>query len=125
MTKLKHIGLQVLRDDVEDFYLGVLGGDLEGSFTISSDDAKLIFNIGKEMDVFFVNCGGLVFELFVNKKPLSESCTHTCFMVDNANEYAERAEKKRYPLYVRTKYEKETYFIKDKNNNLFEIKYKD
>lgn len=125
MAELRHIGLQVVREDIEDFYLGIMVGKLEGSFMVSPDDAKVIFDLDNQMDVFFVNCGGIVFELFVMENPLSPSCTHTCFMVDNANEYAERAEQKGYPLHVRKKYDKETYFIKDKNNNLFEIKYKD
>ncbi|MBN2787209.1 MAG: hypothetical protein JXQ69_02690 [Paludibacteraceae bacterium] len=122
MTSLLHIGLQINQSDLNNFYIDVLGGKLENTFTLSSTDAQLIFGLNEEITAYFVSCEGIMFELFVRNKSLEKSCSHSCLLLKNATLIANRAKQKGYSLYVRKKYEKDTYFIKDLNNNLFEIK---
>ena len=117
-----HIGLQVSEADLIDFYVEVMGGKIENSFLLSFVDAALIFGLEEDINAYFIRAEELVFELFVRNDVLIPSCSHVCFFSENAHEIAARALEKGYPLYVRKKYEKETYFIKDSSNNLFEIK---
>ncbi len=123
MNKLIHVGLQVTKSDIESFYIDILGGEIIRTFTLSAKDAKVIFGLRNEINAFIINCKGLVLELFVNEEWLTPSCSHICLFSDKAEQIAQKAEKN-YPLYIRRKYENDTYFIKDSNNNLFEIKYK-
>lgn len=122
-NELKHIALQVVETDVPDFYINILGGEIENTFTLSASNSKLIFGLSKEIKVYLVNCSGLLFELFVNDQKLSFSYSHVCFSSDKATLIAEKSNEKLYPVFVRNNYETPTYFIKDLNNNLFEIKH--
>lgn len=122
MNSLLHIGLQINESDLNDFYVDVLGGKIENSFTLNSADAQLIFGLNEEIKAYFVSWEGLMFELFVRDVILPKSCSHNCLITKNATKIANRAQEKGYSLYVRKKYEKDTYFIQDKNTNLFEIK---
>lgn len=122
MNSLLHIGLQINEFDLNDFYVDVLGGKIENSFTLNSADTQLIFGLNEEIKAYFVSWEGLMFELFVRDKILEKSCSHSCLISKNATTIANKAVEKGYSLYIRKKYEKDTYFIKDKTNNLFEIK---
>ena len=122
MNELRHIGLQVSQSDVENFYVQVLGGIIENSFVLSPEDGSLIFGIEKQMPVYWLNCNGFIMELFVNEEVTIPNCHHTCFFTPQAMAIHTRAAKKGYSVYIRKKYEQDTYFIKDNQRNLFEIK---
>ena len=113
-----HVGLQVLESDVEHFYKQVLGGTIEGSFLLSQEDAHLIFGLDTQMQAYWLNCSGFTMELFVNEEALKNTCQHICFSAENAEAIYLKAKKQGYSFYIRKKYEKDTFFIKDSHGNL-------
>lgn len=65
-TLLKHIGLQVTENDVEVFYVDILGFEPIREFQLSKNDSLEIFGIEKEVKIIFGVCCETEFELFVN-----------------------------------------------------------
>lgn len=121
-NSLLHIGLHVLEDDVKNFYIEILNGEPVRSFNIQAEDALEIFGIYKEAAVQLFSCGGIDLELFVDGKIDYQSFGHVCFKSGNAKEIYRKAEEKGYKTLLRKRNSYETYFISDRNNNVFEIK---
>jgi hypothetical protein len=122
MNEVKHIGLQVSSIDVACFYTDVLGATIGDSFVLSSADALLIFGIEKQIHVYWCYVHGFTLELFVVDEKIRASCHHICFLTAHAEEIVNRAKHNGYSLYIRKKYETDTYFITNTLGNLFEIK---
>ncbi len=122
MNEVKHIGLQVSSTDVARFYTDVLGATIGDSFVLSSADALLIFGIEKQILAYWCHVYGFTLELFLVDEEIQANCHHICFLTAHAEEIVNRAKHNGYPIYIRTKYETDTYFIKDTLGNLFEIK---
>jgi hypothetical protein len=120
---LIHIALHVNEKDVNSFYLDVLHGKVERTFELSKEVSSEIFNIDKNVKVVQVSCHGVDFELFINDDPLLPTFAHVCLLSRQAKKIMERANLKGYHTYVRNN-SSGTYFIRDANNNLFEIKTK-
>ena len=65
-NSLLHIGLHVLEEDVQKFYLDILNCEPKNNFTIQAEDAFLIFGISREVRVQLVSSGGIELELFID-----------------------------------------------------------
>lgn len=116
---LKHIGLQVAEKDVTSFYIDLLDFKILRSFSLSEDDAYNIFKIRKSVKVLYGTCGETDLELFVLDKSSTQTFSHLCIGIEQANTIVEKANKKGYRTYIRNN---QTFFIADSNNNIFEIK---
>ncbi len=119
---LKHIGLQVVENDIEKFYQNILNFEILRTFNLSENITNEIFEIKEDVKVIYGNCEGIDFELFVSKKIKNSTYNHICIETENATEILEKAKQNGYKTYVRQNNENNTFFITDSNFNTFEIK---
>jgi hypothetical protein len=119
---LIHIALHVKERDINSFYLDVLHGRIERTFDLSKEFASGIFNINKDVKVVQVSCQGIDFELFIDDDPLPPTFAHVCFLSEQAKKIMERANQNGYSTCLHQNQSAETYFVRDANFNLFEIK---
>lgn len=122
MNQIMHIALQVKEKDIQSFYLDILNGEIIKEFYLNENDVFEIFSIKKNVKVILMNCEGILLELFVDEQESSPSFSHICLESDKAESIYETAVKKTYPGHIRKNDKGNTYFIKDFNNNLLEIK---
>ena len=123
-SALVHIALHVNEKDINSFYLDVLHGKIEKTFELSREVASEIFNVDKNVTVINFSVENIDFELFLDDDPPLQTFAHVCFYSERATKIMERAIQKGYRTYSRKTSLAETYFIRDINNNLFEIKIK-
>lgn len=119
---MQHIALEVTTDDISDFYIDVLGGQIKRQFTLDADVADAVFGKKQEVDVCMVEVGAVVLELFVVSVPSASIYNHSCVTIANTAEVFEKARQNQYWTYLLTRNSKETFFIKDRNGNMFELK---
>ncbi len=117
---LKHIGLQVIDSDLENFYQNILGGERENSFSMPPEVSASVFNIRKGTDVHYLKLNNLVLELFINNSSVvPDNYSHICLQLQNAEAIYRKAESAGYPVFL---WKEHTFFIRDQNRNLFELK---
>lgn len=120
---LLHIGLQVNDKDIERFYLTILHGTIIQQFELLQDLSECIFEKNEKTMVYHILCQGVYLELFTNNTPIEKSYSHVCLHVQQAKEIAEAAINNGFHMLLRESKDKTTtYFIRDSNNNLFELK---
>lgn len=124
INTLIHIALRVNEKDINSFYLDVLHGEVTRTFELSREVTSEIFNIDKNVKVVQVSVEGIDFELFIDGDPLLPTFAHVCFYSERAQKIMKRANQKGYHTYSHQNNSMETYFIRDTNYNLFEIKTK-
>jgi len=124
MAKLKHVGLRVNKDDIQDFYIDILGFRAEGEFQLNHELSESIFNIKNDIEVRYLENNEVTLELFIYpNSDTHHSFQHLCFQMENCEEIYEKALEKKYWSFRRTNSKNQsTYFIKDNMNNLFELK---
>lgn len=121
---LRHIALDIAEADLNKFYIEILGGEIVGQFELSKEDAIRIFNIKQPVKVYYVKYEDFEFELFIYPNSARATFHHLCIETRDAREIYKEARQQNCWTFVRTNNEKETYFIKDKNGNMFELKSK-
>lgn len=122
---LQHIAVEIKEKDLYDFYVGVLGGTIENKTTLKEKDASDIFQINREVPVFFLKIKDLTMELFVNESIEHKSYQHLCISHENALQILQKAKENKYWTFIRKKEKGCTCFIRDNNSNMFEIKNKE
>lgn len=121
---LKHIALEVIKNDIQDFYIEILGGSVSHQFTLNESDTEHIFEFRKAIKVHKLKLNNIQFELFVHESIEHDSICHICIEVPNAKELYTCAIEKDYWHRMRDTNNNKTYFIRDKNRNMFELKNK-
>ncbi len=121
---LKHIALEITESDIQDFYVAILGARIKNQFLLNEEDAEQIFNIRKSADVYYLSLDQVEFELFIHTNLPGDTFNHTCLTIANARKVFELANARGFWTHLRKSGDNETYFIKDKNGNLFELKNK-
>ena len=119
---MKHIGLQVSEKDINLFYKNILNGKINQSFVLKQYLANTIFNIKKSVKVIHVECEDVEFELFVHDNTCLDTFQHICLQRKDAREIYNNALVNGYWTYIHIRNNKETYFIRDNSNNIFELK---
>ena len=124
MTKLKHVGLTVSKDDIQNFYIDILGFRADGEFQLNHELSESIFNIKNDIEVRYLVNNEVTLELFIYpNSDTHHSFQHLCLRMENCEEIYEKALGKKYWSFRRTNAKNQsTYFIKDNMNNLFELK---
>ncbi len=125
--KLNHIGLTIReKDEINLFYLNILGFRFEHHFTIDQPLSEQIFDIPQPVEVFLLKKEEMVLELFVFAAPALLSYNHLCIQVNDRERISDRCLTARYPV-VRIKRDDkpDLLFIKDRSGNIFELKQKD
>ena len=119
---LLHIGLQITEKDLYPFYVDLLHGEIIKTFKLNRDIANCIFSKDKETVVYEVAYKWFTLELFIDHKSI-KTFSHLCIQSEDANKNALQAIEKGYPIFLRkSENNSKTYFIRDTNENLFEIK---
>ena len=112
--KLEHIALTVIhQNEIEGFYVNILGMKVVKSFVLSAELANSIFKIGN-----------LLFEIFIGNFNISYGFNHICISVTDKASFIKNAISRNYkPLIVKRDYG-DIVFVSDNIGNLFEIKEK-
>ena len=124
MTHLKHAGLTVSKDDIQNFYMNILGFRAEGEFQLNNELSESIFNIRGDIEVRYLVKDEITLELFIfSKFAQNQSFQHLCLQIENCDEIYKKARENKYWTFRKTNSKNQsTYFIKDNMNNLFELK---
>lgn len=123
-NKLKHIALEIYPDDLKDFYQEILHGEIAGERVLNEDAAKSIFGINATTKIYFVNWNGIELELFVHHDSHCNKFNHICLETERAGEIFQKAAAEKYFVKKWGDEKSPTYFIKDRNGNMFELKIK-
>jgi len=118
----KQLALKTTKDDIQEFYVGILGGKVEGHHSIDVKEAIKSFNIPQEAEVYELKLQDMLLELYTYEACEEDSLQHFNLELEKATNAFMKAYGKNYWTSMRKIKDKETYFIKDKNNNLFELK---
>ncbi len=123
--KLEHIALTVIhQNEIEGFYVNILGMKVVKSFVLSAELANSIFKINQEILVFHLKKGNLLFEIFIGNFNISYGFNHICISVTDKASFIKNAISRNYkPLIVKRDYG-DIVFVSDNIGNLFEIKEK-
>ena len=119
---VRHIALNIAKNDLNEFYVEILKGEIIGHFDLVKEDAIRIFDIHKSVDVYYVKYEDFELELFVYPNSVRATFNHLCIAMSDCRGIYKDAKKQNFWTFVRTNNDKETYFIKDKSGNMFELK---
>ena len=120
---LNHVALQCLnKEEVEIFFIKILGIPKVKNFTLSEGLSESIFGINKRVEVEVYDNGKTRFEVFIGQSNRIPGYEHICIEVEDKKEFIECCKKYgREPLIVK-KEGKDLLFVRDFSNNLYEIK---
>ena len=119
---IQHIALETTENDIQDFYVDILGGTISKTFSQNDEDSREIFQLFKPTKVHELDLPSLKIKLFIHDSIVKDSLQHVCLELANASDVFQKATKKHYWTYAKKSDDKETYFIRDNNRNLFEIR---
>ncbi len=124
--KLEHIALTINdSEEIENFYCDILGMRRIRDFILPKDVSVTIFGVESDIEVSFLEKGSLTVELFVSKLINKNPIDHVCITVPDRELMIQKAQQKGY-AYTRIKRpEFDLVFLKDKNDNLFELRMTD
>jgi len=108
--------------EVENFYINILGLEIKKQNFVSEDLANQIFNVSTSIKVVTVGQNEFNLELFIYNKCKNNNINHICLTVLDRNDLIKKAHENNYPCVIIKRDLKVTVFIRDKSNNLFEIK---
>jgi catechol 2,3-dioxygenase-like lactoylglutathione lyase family enzyme len=121
---LNHLALNIdCIEEIENFYVDILGFRLEYEFEIPSSLAKKVFDIESDVKVYKVKNGNVFIELFVNSTNAITGFQHICFDVEDLDEIVLKCNEKGYQAKRIVRNDRpDLVFIKDKAGNIFELK---
>jgi len=121
--KLEHIALSVSDyKEIEKFYSNILGMKRIKNFVLRKDLASTIFKIDEEINVFLLQKDKVVFEIFITTVSKKQTFDHVCISINNREKFINKVIKSGYKV---IRIEREFFdliFVKDKDENIFEIK---
>ena len=117
----KQVVVKTTESDIKEFYVGILGGKIIRHFTLNAEDAIKNFDIPQPQDVYEMKLQNMLFELCPYEVLEEDSLQHLYLHLDNPLMAYKKAFAHHYWTGLQKKDGRETYFIKDKNNNLFEL----
>lgn len=120
VSNINHIGLQVIESDVNDFYRAIFNFKLVRTFILTKENAFSLFGMPMESTVLVGECPEMELELFIQERKMKGSFNHVCFNTYRIAELTEKAMQKGYKCMERQP--SGTVFIRDSNQNVFEIK---
>ncbi len=121
--KLHHLALSIQNaNEIQHFYVNLLGFKLIREFTISADLATKIFNIKESSQAFYLEGHGLALELFIDKNEKQNNFNHWCLSFTDREAFIKKAKEQRATIIRIYRDSHDLIFIKDANENIFEIK---
>ena len=122
---LKHVALTSSSEENADaFYAGLLGLTKSDPKTLPGELSKAIFDADNELVMINYRDENVHFEIFVpgSGGGNSRQIAHTCLRVDDLEVFLEKCQGLNIDVSRIPKGDKDLIFIKDFDNNLFEIK---
>jgi len=120
---LHHIALTVNDfEEIENFYEDVLLLTIHHQFSVSEEISRGLFNIMASADVYMMERQDVRFEIFISEKREKRAFSHVCLVYREAKQVYKKAVEIGYQVRVKQNPKGETYFIRDKSGNMFEIK---
>jgi catechol 2,3-dioxygenase-like lactoylglutathione lyase family enzyme len=108
--------------EIKDFFVNILGLEIIRKFTLSKDISNKIFGIDKENEVTVLGKGDFSMEIFKSDRTSQNDFQHVCITVNNRENVIQKAQGNNYPCIIIKRDTSDAVFIRDKSNNLFEIK---
>ena len=118
----KHVGLQILENDIVPFYEEVMGVVITRTFELNEEESSKIFGISRCVTIISGKLGEEDIELFVDGWSREPSYNHVCFQTSNAEQLFKKADERGYRVYKRKGHVGITFFVSDSNRNIFELK---
>lgn len=120
---LNHIAIPLgFPDDIQDFFVGILGFAEKYRFEIEKEAAFSIFKIDRQTSVSVLEKNGLKLELFHTGELHNPGFAHICLNVDSIGDICRQAKNAGYPVVRIDRPSEKLAFITDRTGNLFEIK---
>ncbi len=122
--RLNHTGLNIQsEEEVIDFYQNILGFHFEYQFDLPAESAKDIFGLNKRVKAFLCKRDDLRLELFVHDVHPDKGFSHICFEVKDRENIAVQCKDKGYQVIRIERTDRpDILFVKDKSENIFELK---
>jgi catechol 2,3-dioxygenase-like lactoylglutathione lyase family enzyme len=121
--KLEHIALTIADSkELSNFYCDVLGFKTIKKFELNQDLASELFNIPEIASVCVMQRDDLVLEIFIYSEINEYKYNHVCLLMKNREEAYARAVAGEYKCIRIKRRVGDIIFIKDKSDNIFEIK---
>lgn len=120
---LQHIALTVNnQDEIENFYKEVLQFNTIYQFSINKETSDLIFNVNDSFDVYLMEFKEVKLEIFICQLKEEKIFSHVCLSYSDSENIYKKAVNLGYKTLIKMNPQKNTYFIWDNSNNMFEIK---
>ncbi|MCW0484909.1 VOC family protein [Gaoshiqia sediminis] len=120
---LLHIALTIIDPvEIENFYKEVLQLTIRRKFLISSEMSQNIFQTEEAAEIYVMENESVQFEIFISCEKEKKVFSHVCLAYREAKDIYEKAVALGYKAMIKRNPGNDTYFIRDKNENLFEIK---
>lgn len=120
--KLEHIAISIeSSDEIINFYHNILGMKQIRDFVIDKSLTAKLFNVDENLPVYLMQRDDLVLEIFIHKQN-RESVKHLCIAVENRENLIRELQEKGYQTIIIEREQHDLVFIKDKSENIFEIK---
>jgi catechol 2,3-dioxygenase-like lactoylglutathione lyase family enzyme len=122
--KLNHVALSVNdSEEIENFYEDILEFSLKRKFLMDAGISLKFFGKEKEIDVYFMEKDDVGLEIFLYPEKGKKIFSHLCLEYSNTSVIYYKARKRGYKTEVKINPGRnDTYFIWDKNGNMFELK---
>lgn len=120
---LKHIAVTISEiEEVKNFYINILEMKELKKFVLENKLAQKIFNINKDISVFFMQKDDVFLEIFVDCEKFKQGFNHICISVKDRENLVIKSEAQNYKCIRIEREFSDLIFIKDKSGNIFEIK---
>jgi catechol 2,3-dioxygenase-like lactoylglutathione lyase family enzyme len=120
---LQHIALTINDSkEIESFYEGVLKFSLKHKFFLREDIVMQIFHIKGNADVYAMSHQDIHLEIFLSPRREKKIFSHICLAYREAADIYNRALEAGYDGIIKSNPGHDTFFIRDKSGNMFEIK---
>jgi len=122
--KLNHVALSVNdSEEIENFYEDILEFSLKRKFLMEAGISLKFFGKEKEIDVYFMEKDDVGLEIFIYPEKGKKTFSHFCLEYHNSSIIYYNARKLGYKTKIKINPGRnDTYFIWDKNGNMFELK---
>jgi hypothetical protein len=124
-TKLKHTAIIYKdRSKADIFFNKILGLEKFKSFEVSEKLSEDIFGIKQKVTIDVYSNEFSYIEVFISELKTKSHYEHICIEVENKDEFINDCKKYNLKPYYVKKGDRQLLFIRDFNDNLFEVKYR-
>jgi len=125
--KIEHLAVSSnSEEDSDNFFIKLLGLKKLRSFVVSSDLMEKFFKVKKEHKVIRYGNEGVSIEVFItdDKSKAIDKFTHMCLIIEDRTKLIDKARQMNYEVIKVPRKNSDVFylFLKDKFNNLYEIK---